>query len=282
MVRAILGRKLTWLGLAPFVLFMLAFEILPVATLVRSSFSGEGGGFTLSNFARALTPNMLAAFGNSLQLALWTGVGGTFFGTLVAYGIVSSPNATLRHAVTALANVTANFGGAPLAFAFIITLGSTGFVTLLLGYVGIDLYPGFRIYSILGLGIAYLYFQTPLAILLVIPALSGLRPEWAEAASGLGANGLQYWLLVGLPMLAPAMLGSFFLLFANAFGAYATAWTLTGSDVNLVPVQIAALVRGEVVLDPSLADALALLSLAIMVACLLAYQYFARKLRTVR
>jgi putative spermidine/putrescine transport system permease protein len=279
MARPKLGRKLIWLGLAPFALFMLAFEILPMATLVRSSFTGSDG-FTLSNFARALTPNMLAAFGNSLQLSLTTALGGTIFGTLVAYAIVTSPNATLRHAVTALANVTANFGGAPLAFAFIITLGSTGFITLLLGDLGIDLYPGFRIYSISGLAIAYLYFQTPLAILLVIPALSGLRPEWAEAASGLGASTLQYWLLVGLPMLAPAMLGSFFLLFANAFGAYATAWTLTGSDVNLVPVQIAALVRGEVVLDPSLADALALLSLAIMVACLLAYQYFARRLRT--
>lgn len=270
--------RLAWLGLAPFVLFAAAFELMPVVTLVRSSLSG-GAGITLDNFARALTPNIIAAFGNSLYLSLTTAIGGTIFGTLVAYAIVTSPNAMLRHAVTALANVTANFGGAPLAFAFIITLGSTGFLTLLLGYVGIDLYPGFRIYSISGLGIAYIYFQTPLSILLVIPAMAGLRREWAEAAASLGATKLEYWRLIAIPMLAPAMLGSFFLLFANAFGAYATAWTLTGSDVNLVPVQIAALVRGEVVLDPELADALAVLSLIIMVICLFAYQHFARLLR---
>ncbi|KKC38133.1 hypothetical protein WH87_11065 [Devosia epidermidihirudinis] len=270
--------RLAWLGLTPFVLFAAAFELMPVVTLVRSSLSG-GAGITLDNFARALTPNIIAAFGNSLYLSLTTAIGGTIFGTLVAYAIVTSPNAMLRHAVTALANVTANFGGAPLAFAFIITLGSTGFLTLLLGYVGIDLYPGFRIYSISGLGIAYIYFQTPLSILLVIPAMAGLRREWAEAAASLGATKLEYWRLIAIPMLAPAMLGSFFLLFANAFGAYATAWTLTGSDVNLVPVQIAALVRGEVVLDPELADALAVLSLIIMVICLFAYQHFARLLR---
>lgn len=267
--------RLLWLGLAPFVLFAVAFEVMPVLTLIRSSLSGADG-ITLNNFARALTSNILAAFGNSFSLSLGTAIGGTLFGTIVAYAIVTSPNAMMRHAVTALANVTANFGGAPLAFAFIITLGSTGFITLLLGYLGIDLYPGFRIYSISGLGIAYIYFQTPLAILLVIPAMAGLRREWAEAAASLGASKLEYWWHIALPILAPAMLGSFFLLFANAFGAYATAWTLTGSDVNLVPVQIAALVRGEVVLDPELADALAVLSLLVMVACLFAYQHFAR------
>lgn len=269
---------LAWIGLAPFLIFVLAFEILPVLTLLRSSVTGEAGP-TLENFARALTPTTLTAFANSLKLAVATAVGGTLFGSVVAYAIVTSRSPAMRHAMTALANVAANFGGAPLAFAFVITLGSTGFVTLLLGYLGVQLYPDFRIYSITGLGIAYLYFQTPLAILLVMPALLGLRPEWREAAEILGATTLQYWARIALPILAPAISASFFLLFANAFGAYATAWTLTGSDVNLIPVQIAALVRGEVVLDPSLADALAILSLLVMAVCLLAYQYFARRMR---
>ena len=278
MIRRMNRHWLAWIGLAPFLAFVLAFEILPVLTLLRSGLTGEGG-LTLDNFGRALTPTTLTAFVNSLKLAVATAVGGTLFGSVVAYAIVTSRNPMMRHAMTALANVAANFGGAPLAFAFVITLGSTGFVTLLLGYLGIQLYPDFRIYSITGLGIAYLYYQTPLAILLVMPALLGLRPEWREAAEILGATTSQYWVRIALPILAPAILASFFLLFANAFGAYATAWTLTGSDVNLIPVQIAALVRGEVVLDPALADALAILSLLVMAVCLLAYQYFARRMR---
>lgn len=264
--------RLAWLGLVPFFLFALAFELLPILILVKSSLGGDGN-LTLSNFSRALTPTILSAFANSLQLSFNTAFFGTVFGTAVAYAILTTPSTTMRNVMTALANVTANFGGAPLAFAFIITLGSAGTVTLLLQAVGIDLYPEFRIYSTAGLTIAYIYFQLPLFILLIIPALLGLRREWREAATSLGASTAQYWIRVALPYLAPSLLGSFLLLFANAFGAYATAWTLTGHDVNLVTVQIAALVRGEVQLDPSRADAIALLSLGVMAVCVAGYQW---------
>ena len=271
---------LAWLGLAPFLLFALAFEILPMLTLVRSSLLVEGA-FSFGNFARAMTPTMMAAFSNSLQLSFCTAFLGTLFGTIVAYAIVTSPNTAVRHGLTALADVTANFGGAPLAFAFIITLGSAGAVTLLLQSVGINLYPEFRIYSVAGLTVAYVYFQLPLFILLIIPSLIGLKREWREAATSLGASARQYWLKVALPILAPALVGSFLLLFANAFGAYATAWTLTGPDVNLVTVQIAALVRGEVQLDPALADVLSLLSIGVMALSIGGYQLLSRLSRRV-
>jgi putative spermidine/putrescine transport system permease protein len=269
-------RRTAWIVLAPFFLFGLAFELLPMLTLVRSSFT-SGGGWSLANFHRAFTPVMVASFRNSLQLSALTALLGVVGGTTVAYVIVTSRRRVVRETLTALADVTANFGGAPLAFAFIITLGSTGIVTLLLKAVGISLYPHFRIYSVSGLAIAYVYFQLPLMILLIVPALLGLRPEWREAAVNLGATRLQYWLRVGLPVLAPSLLGCFLLLFANAFGAYATAWTLTGPDVNLVTVQIAALVRGEVQLDPALADALALVSLGVMGVCVVGYRWLATR-----
>jgi len=260
------------IGLLPFATFVIAFEVLPVLNLVRSSIT-EDGSITIDNFSRALTPSIIDAFENSMKLSLFTAAIGTLYGAFVAYAIVTSKHFFTRNILAALANITANFGGAPLAFAFIIALGSTGFITILISYMGIDLYPGFRIYSIAGLALAYLYFQTPLAILLLMPAMHGLRPEWREAADVLGASGSFYWINVGIPVIAPALLSCFFLLFCNAFGAYATAWTLTGSDVNLVPIQIGALVRGEVKFDPALADVLAVLSLLIMAICLIAYQW---------
>ena len=278
MWRRFLGSYTVFLGLVPFALFATAFEVLPIFNLVGSSLS-ESGSLTLKNFSRALTPTIVEAFQNSLLLSFATASIGTLYGAIIAYAIVTSKHKFARHALTAVANVTANFGGAPLAFACIVALGSTGFITILLKYVGLDLYPYFRIYSITGLGIAYLYFQTPLAILLLIPAIHGLRLQWREAAEGLGASSLFYWMNVGIPILAPAVLSCFFLLFANAFGAYATAWTLTGSDVNLVPVQIGALVRGEVKFDPALADALAVLSLLVIAICLSAYKFTLLRMR---
>ncbi len=259
-----------WLGLIPFFAFGLAFELVPLLTVIQSSLSDQGT-LTLDFYRQAMDPLFLRSFGNSLKLSATTAILGVVLGTLVAYAIITTRSRFLQNALTALSDVTTNFGGAPLAFAFIVILGSTGVVTLILKQAGINLYPGFRIYSISGLTIAYLYFQLPLMILLIIPSLYGLKREWREAALNLGASTFRYWLEIALPILFPALMSGFLLLFANSFGAYATAWTLTGSDVDLITIRIAALIRGEVQLAPELADALSMMSLLIMTACVIGY-----------
>src|SRR5512146_608005 len=182
-----------WLGLAPFFLFGLAFELLPLLTVVRSSLTSRGA-LTGQFYLQALDPIFLRAFANSMKLSATTAGLGVVFGTLVAYAIITTKSRFLQNALTALSDVTTNFGGAPLAFAFIVILGSTGIITLLFKEIGISLYPGFRIYSISGLTVAYLYFQLPLMILLIIPSLYGLRREWREAALNLRASTLRYWM----------------------------------------------------------------------------------------
>jgi putative spermidine/putrescine transport system permease protein len=271
----------SWFGLVPFFMFGLAFEFLPLITILQSSIT-RNGIFTLDFYKQAMDPMFLRAFINSVNLSAVTATLGVAFGTLVAYAIITTPNKFLRNSLTALSDVTTNFGGAPLAFAFIIILGSTGVITMILQMVGINLYPNFRIYSISGLTIAYLYFQIPLMILLIIPSLLGLRKEWREAAMNLGATTKQYWLRIALPILFPSFLSGFLLLFANSFGAYATAWTLTGSDVDLITIRIAALIRGEVQLEPQLADALATISLIIMTTCVIGYLWLSSRSRKVR
>jgi putative spermidine/putrescine transport system permease protein len=271
---------LAWMGLVPFLFFGLAFELLPLLTTIRSSLTNKGV-LTLDFYRQALDPLFLRSFGNTIKLSATTAFLGVVFGTLVAYAIITTKNKLVRNALTALSDVTTNFGGAPLAFAFIVILGSTGIITMLLKQVGIHLYPNFRIYSISGLTIAYLYFQLPLMILLIIPSLLGLKREWREAAVNLGASTFQYWIRVALPILFPALVSGFLLLFANSFGAYATAWTLTGSDVDLITIRIAALIRGEVQLAPELADALSILSLLIMSACVLGYMWLSNRARKV-
>ena len=273
--------KLTaWLMFLPVVIFSIGFQVIPIISLVRSSLSGKEG-LTLVNYQRAFTPFILDAFKNSLQLSITTATLGMILGTLVALAIISSPKKIVQDALISLADVTTNFGGAPLAFAFIVTLGSTGIITLILKEIGIFLYPSFRIYSITGLAIAYLYFQIPLMIMLILPSLLGLKKELWEAANNLGATTLQYWWNIALPILFPALLSSFFILFVNAFGAYATAWTLTGPDVNLITVQIAALIRGEVQLEIELADALSVISMCVALFGVFGYLLLTSKSRRI-
>jgi putative spermidine/putrescine transport system permease protein len=269
------GSWTVWLGLAPFFIFGLAFEFLPLLTIIQSSLTNNGN-LTFEFYRQALDPHFLRSFWNSIQLSATTAFLGVLLGTPVAYAMITTRDKLIQSGLTALADVTTNFGGAPLAFAFIVILGSTGVITLLLKQIGVNLYPNFRIYSISGLTIAYLYFQLPLMILLIIPALLGLKREWYEAAVNLGASSFQYWIGIALPILFPALLGGFLLLFANSFGAYATAWTLTGSDVDLITIRIAALIRGEVQLAPELADALSMLSLLIMSFCVMGYLWLSK------
>lgn len=268
-----------WLGLAPFIGFGLAFEFLPLLTVVQSSLTSHGH-LTGEFYRQAFDPLFMRSFLNSIKLSATTAGLGVVFGTLVAYSIITTRHKWAQNALTALADVTTNFGGAPLAFAFIVILGSTGIITLLFKEIGISLYPNFRIYSISGLTIAYLYFQLPLMILLIIPSLYGLKPEWREAALNLGASTFRYWLEIALPILFPALLSGFLLLFANSFGAYATAWTLTGSDVDIITIRIAALIRGEVQLAPELADALSIMSLFVVSACVLGYLWLSNRARS--
>jgi len=185
----------------------------------------------------------------------------------------------LKGLLTTFSGVASNFGGVPLAFAFVATLGRVGLVTALLKTTfGIDLYDsGFNLYSFAGLALTYLYFQVPLMVLVITPSLEGMKREWREASLSLGANRFTYWMRVGLPVLAPALLASFLLLFGNAFGAYATAYALTGGLINLIPILIGAQIRGDVLHNPPLGYALALGMVALMALAIVVYQWAHRR-----
>lgn len=249
-----------WLGVVPFLLFALLFLILPTMKIVVGSFQNNAGEFTLSNIANLFQPSILSAYWISIRISLASALLGCSFGFLIAWAMVlGGLPAWLRSPLLTFSGVASNFAGVPLAFAFLATFGRLGLVTLILrDWFGINLYGlGFNLLSFGGLTLTYLFFQIPLTILIITPALDGMRREWREAASMLGASSFQYWRMVALPILWPSLLGTFALLFANSFGAVATAYALTGSSLSIVPILLFAQIRGDVLQDPHLGYALA-------------------------
>jgi len=249
-----------WLGVAPFIIFAIMFLILPTLYLVVSAFVDEQGGFTLANFAGLATPQITAAYLISIRISGASAILGALVGLAIALALIRGKLPSgLRAAVMTFSGVASNFAGVPLAFAFISTLGRLGLVTIILKTVfGIDLYKsGFNLLSFWGLTLTYLYFQIPLMVLIIAPAIDGLKKEWSEAASTLGATQWQFWRYIGLPILWPSFLGTLSLLFANAFGAIATAYALTGSSLNIVPILLYAQIRGDALQNPGLGAALA-------------------------
>lgn len=255
-----LRLPLRWLGIAPFLLFVTLFLILPTMNIVIGAFRTADGAFTLQNILDLSTGSIPAAYWISIRISVASALLGCLIGFAMAAAMVlGGLPKWVRSPLLTFSGVASNFAGVPLAFAFLATLGPLGMVTVFLRtQLGIDLRAlGFNLLSFWGLTLTYLFFQIPLMILIITPALDGLKKEWKEAASILGASGLQYWRMVALPILFPSLLGTFALLFANAFGAVATAIALTGSSLSIVPILLFAQIRGDVLGNPNLGYALA-------------------------
>jgi putative spermidine/putrescine transport system permease protein len=275
-----LRRVWAWVGIMPFLTFAVLFMLLPSSSIFIKSFLDQDGNFTLNNIVLLFRPDILKTFILSVQISAATAVAGGLFGFFLAYAIVSPGTPRfIRSLLTTFSGVASNFAGVPLAFAFVATLGRTGFVsTLLRDVLHIDIYrSGFTLYSFVGLSLTYLYFQFPLMVLVMTPALEGLKEEWREASENLGASSFQYWRYVGLPILLPSLLGTMLLLFGNAFGAYATAYALTGGNLPLVTIAIGAQIRGDVLHNVGLGNAMALGMVVVMVFCIGAYSLLQRR-----
>ena len=209
--------------------------IVPTIAIAFAAFrDSTTGAFTMSNFDAALHGTYLIGLKTSLILSIATAIVPGIFGLLIAYAISTAKRGNvLRQVVITASGVFANFGGVPLAFLFIATLSTTGIVT---GWIkdvtGVAIWDhGFTLYNGFGVFFVYMYFQIPLMVLVILPALEGLRPAWREAAENMGARTWHYWRYVGGPVLLPSFLGCLLLLFGSAFSAYATAEALTGGTV---------------------------------------------------
>lgn len=268
-----------WLGLIPFFFFAIMFILAPVTYLVLGSFQDKQGHVTLQNYAELATPNIANSFWISIEISLVTAVVGGIFGFLLAYAVIlGGLPRFLRNALMTFSGVASNFAGIPLALAFIFTLGQLGIITVFLKGLGINPYAsGFTIYSKIGLELVYLYFQFPLMVLIIAPAIDGLRPEWREAAQSMGASSRDYWLRVALPILFPAILGTVILLFGNAFGAQATAYQLTSGLLPIVPVIIGAQISGDVLHNPGLGYAMAMGMVVVMGISIAIYTLLQRR-----
>jgi putative spermidine/putrescine transport system permease protein len=256
------------------------FLLLPTAIVIGGSFLSTDGAFTLANLEAVNKPYIIKSFTNSLVISSVSAVVGALGGAVLAYAVVTgNPDGILRRLVTSASGVLAQFGGVALAIAAIATLGSEGFVTKLLLARGIDIYAhGLWLYDPAGIILVYLYFQIPLMVLVFLPALDGLRPQWREATESLGGNTWHYWRYVAGPLLAPSFLGCTLLLFANAFSAYATVAALLTQGGVYITLEIQNLLTSETELtQPGLAQALALTMIVIVVLVTSLYTVLQRR-----
>ncbi|MGD0195707.1 MAG: ABC transporter permease [Candidatus Dormibacteria bacterium] len=265
----------SWIGVIPFFVYVAAFLVLPTTIVVAGAFAGTDGP-TLANVSALTQPYIIDSFIHSVVLSAASAAIGAVVGAMLAYALASgNPDGVIRRVVTSACGVLSQFGGVTLAFAFIATIGGAGFITLWLQEHGINIYAnGVWLYQLSGLVLVYTYFQIPLMVIVFLPALDGIRPQWREATANLGGNSWHYWRHVAGPLLMPAFLGCLLLLFANAFSAYATAAALINQGGIIVPLQISNALSSEVGLaQANVASSLALAMVVIVVGVTALYSW---------
>lgn len=268
------------LALAPFLLLILLFELLPLCSIIFKSFMEEGsGGFTFDNYINVFSkPIYRQDIINSITISIISAAVGIVVAFIGAKA-VHNTESLMKRIFMSILNMTSNFAGVPLAFSFIILLGKTGVLVILAKALGIESMANFDIYSNNGLILIYIYFQIPLATLLLIPAFNALREEYREAAKILRANSFQYWIHVGLPILMPSLLSTFSVLFANSLVAYGTAYALLSGNASLLPIRISEMFVGDLTQRVELGSALSVVLLLLMALAFGANNMVTRKLR---
>lgn len=271
------GKGVALLCLLPFALFYIAFQIAPLVWIAINSFWSEmNEAWGWANYSDIFTSTFYQqAIRFSLTISFWSSVFGLLIALVGGYSLHQLGSGRLHSFLMSFTNMTSNFAGVPLAFAFVILLGLNGCLTLLMRKYG--LVDGFKLYSTDGLIVVYTWFQIPLGLLLLYPAFDGLKKDWEESAALLGASRWRYWRHIGLPILTPALLGTFVILLANALGAYATIYALTTGNFNVIPVRIAALVSGDISLDPNMGSALAMVLVVLMTVITVVHQWLVRR-----
>lgn len=266
-------------ALLPFLILAGLFEILPVFTIIVKSFMPESGGpgFTLQNYISIFKkPLYLTAIKNSLIISVISAIVGlvvAFIGGRAA----CEKGGKEKRIFMSLLNMVSNFSGVPLAFSFIILLGNAGVITILGRNLGLNAVADFPLYTVWGLMLIYVYFQIPLATLLLIPSFDAIRNEWKEAVSLMGGSSAVFWRKVGIPVMMPSILGTFSTLFANAISAYATAYALLMNNFSILPIRISEQFTGDVVQRPEFGSALAVVLMLLMTMSILITQSLTNK-----
>lgn len=277
-----LRNQSSYLGVIPFFLFAGVFLLYPTFSVVTGAFRSDDGKFNPGKVTELLnTIAVRNAFNNSLEISLKTAVFGSILGGLFAWALTTGkPGGIFYRFSVALSSVLAQFGGVMLTFAFLATFGFNGVVSSLAVKVSPNsfLAQSSWLYTINGLAVVYTFFQIPLMVLVFLPTIENMKPQWREASESLGSSAFEYWRRVGIPVLTPSFFGAMLLLFVNSFSAYATAATLINLSDFLTPLQIGNALSSEVGgANPQEAKALSMFMVVVVIIAMAIYAQIRRR-----
>ena len=264
----------------PYVIWMALFVVAPIIMVVIYAFSTSVGGFTLDNFAKMGTYTVV--FTRSFKLALIATAICVLIGYPVSYKMSKEGPRFQRLAmVLIMLPMWMNF--LLRTYSWMAILENNGLLNQLFRKIGlIALYNNifgtdisfFRMINTQGavvLGMVYNYL--PFMILPIYSVIVKLDHSLIEAARDLGANSVQVFRQVILPLSLPGVLSGITMVFVPSVSTFAISKMLGGGTEMLLGDLIEQQYMGGAY-NPYLGAAISLVMMVIVVICMVVMNRF--------
>ncbi len=228
-----------WALLAPMVLWLVAFVVVPGAILFVYSFCerDEVGGvvysFTLQNYTRVFDPVYLRIFGRSIGYAAVTTALCVIIGYPVAY-YIARVEEKVRNILLLLVMVPFWTSFLIRTYAWITILKQEGLLNSLVQAMGLGLGPFNLLYTPTAVVIGLVYAYLPFMILPIYGSAEKLDNSLIEAAYDLGAGPLRAFSSVIVPLTMPGIAAGTLLVFVPAIGMFAITDLMGGAKVPMI------------------------------------------------
>ena len=225
--------------LVPAILVAVIF-LAALAEILQYSFrefipgSLDVGGFTLDNFARIYRPVYFKAVVNTFVLSLATAFFTLILSYPIAFALVRTKVEWIR-TLLILLSITPLFTGEIVrTYAWMLVLGTNGFLNTLLLDIGLISEPVTFMYTRAGVVIALVQFAMPVMIIILATAISHINTDYEKAAANLGARPWTVITRVVIPLTMPGIISGFIVIFAWTMSAFATPQLIGGGKVLMI------------------------------------------------
>ena len=272
-------NKLSHLAI-PYVIWMALFVVAPIIMVVIYAFSSAGGGFTLANFGKIGT--YAVVFGRSFKLAIIATVICLAIGYPVSY-MMSKEGPRFQRIAMVLIMLPMWMNFLLRTYSWMSILENNGLLNQLFQKIGlIALYNNifgtdlqfFRMMNTQGavvLGMVYNYL--PFMILPIYSVIVKLDNSLIEAARDLGANSMNVFRRVILPLSLPGVLSGITMVFVPSVSTFAISKMLGGGTEILLGDLIEQQFLGGAY-NPYLGSAISLVMMVIVVICMVVMNRF--------
>ena len=271
--------KLSFLSI-PYVVWMALFVVAPIIMVVIYAFSSAEGGFTLSNFSSMGI--YAVVFGRSFKLALIATIICLLIGYPVSY-MMSKEGPGFQRVAMVLIMLPMWINFLLRTYSWMSILENNGLLNRLFQNMGlIDLYnsvfgTNLEFFSMLNtqgavvLGMVYNYL--PFMILPIYSVIVKLDKSLIEAARDLGANSINVFRRVILPLSFPGILSGITMVFVPSVSTFAISKMLGGGTELLLGDLIEQQFLGGAY-NPQLGAAISLVMMVIVVLCMVVMNRF--------